>query len=436
MALQVVDIATNKSSSGSFHLRKGWFLVRNRAGKDGDSFDQKAAEESLFSSAPWSSIPKEQLGSTALKTYLGRVLSSKIRSCFPELHADIESTLRQKLVEKQSLGEPRDTRAAKQHYAINIVRKFEEMAGWALERPEALPEAVRRLRWEVSQLNQLFDTFMRARGGTWDFMDAEIDPFAKIAEALNKESTPSGTPKLTSKKVPAGLEKQYPNCSHVKEPEDLMRTIDEQLIKYQAAQLPGIVNPIVYPKMYQMQVEKWETITHRHLLLVTKTVELCYQSILDSVCPSHGDSNTLRKELDKFLEASLDSSYQAAEAHRERACRQETKCTMLQTTAPGFGEQVLGWRQLRFFQAVQAAQTVEIGEGGNLAAFVNYFELAHPSLEKNMIYDVHDILKVYYKVWLPRVCLAKKLLTRYSPDHLGVFYSKHDSLNRRGLHLQ
>ncbi|UPK94571.1 hypothetical protein LCI18_005506 [Fusarium solani-melongenae] len=398
-AEKIVNIATRDSLSDSGHLRKGWFLVRNRADKDGDSFDQKAVEQSLFSTAPWNRVPQDCLGSTALKTYLGNVLSSKIRDCFPKLYEEIESTLSQKLAEKESLGEPRDTHAAKQQYAINTVRKFEQMAGWALERPEELPESVRRLRWEVSELNQGFDKFIRARGGTWDFEDAEVDPFVKIVEALNQESKPS-TPQAAHKKVPASLDRKFPDCSLVQDSDDLMRTIEKQLAKYQAAQLPGIVNPIVYPKMYQMQVEKWEKITHWHLLAVTDSVGYCFKSILDSVCPSNGESNTLRKELEKFLQNALAQSYKEAEAHRERACRHETKCVMLQTTAPGFSQQVLGWRQLRFFQAMQAAREVDTTDIGNHAAFINYFHLTHPSLEKNMVQDVHDILKVYYKITL------------------------------------
>ncbi|KAJ4233144.1 hypothetical protein NW759_001926 [Fusarium solani] len=398
-AKEIVNIATNDSLSDSGHLRKGWFLVRNRAGKDGDSFDLKAAEESLFSTAPWNRAPQNRLGSTALKTYLGHVLSSKIRDCFPELCAEIESTLNQKVAEKQSLGEPRDTHTAKQHYAMNTVSKFKTMADLALDRPEELPEDVTPLLWEVRELDQNFDDFMRARGGKWDFADADVDPYSKIAEALGQ------APKLSSAsqavpKLPASLEKKFPNSSFVQDSEDLMKTIGKQLAKHQAAQLPGIVNPIVYPKMYQMQVEKWDRITHRYLFLVREAIQRCYMSILDSICPSHGESNTLRKELENVLERILTETYEAAEAHREEVCGNETECNQLQTTAPRFGEQVLGWRQLRFFRALQTAKADVADEAQTLVAFVNYFQLAHPSLQKNMVNDVHDVLKVYYEIAL------------------------------------
>ncbi|RSL99064.1 hypothetical protein CDV31_012360 [Fusarium ambrosium] len=393
---EIVDIATNHSLSDHSHLRKGWFLVRNRAGKDGDSFDLKAAEESLFSTAPWNRAPQNRLGSTALKTYLGHVLSSKIRDCFPELCAEIESTLNQKLVEKHGLGEPRDTSFAKRQYAMATVDKFEEIARSALEHPEELPKDVTPLLWEVSELNQNFDDYMRLRGGKWDFADAGVDPYSKIVEALGQESklpsTSQGIPKVS-----ASLDKKFPNCSVVQDSGDLMKAIELQLAEYQAAQLPGIINPVVYPKMYHMQVEKWERITHRHLFLVGQAIQRCYRSILDFICPSYGESNTLRKELENVLERILTESYEVAEAHREEVCGNETNCKRLQTTSPRFGEQVLGWRQLRFFQAMRAAQT---GEVENLAAFVNYFHLAHPSLQKNMAHDVHDVLKVYYEISL------------------------------------
>ncbi|RSL92746.1 hypothetical protein CEP52_013650 [Fusarium oligoseptatum] len=398
-AKEIVDIATTDSLSDSGHLRKGWFLVRNRAGKDGDSFDLKAAEESLFSTAPWNRAPQNRLGSTALKTYLGCVLSSKIRDCFPELCAEIKASLNQKLEEKQSLGEPRDTSFAKRQYASNTVKKFEELARSALEHPEELPEAVTPLLWEVAELNKGLDGFLRAKGGKWDFEDAGVDPFAKIAEALGQKPQHSPASQVASK-VSASLDKRYSECSSVQDSEDLMETIEEQLARHQAAQLPGIVNPIVYRNMYQMQVEKWETITQQHLLLVGETIQRCCASILDIVCPLHGESNTFRTELENVLTRFLNETYDAAQAQREHACRNETNCKRLLTTDPKFGEQVLGWRQLRFFKATRAAQIYDLSDVAHLSAFVNYFQLAHPSLEKNMVHDVHDVLKVYYKIAL------------------------------------
>lgn len=358
----------------------------------------KAAEKSLFSTAPWNRTPQNRRGSTALKTYLGHVLSSKIRDCFPELCSDIESTLNLKLAEKQSLGEPRETSFAKRQYLMATVNKFEELAKSALDRPEDLPGAVTPLLWQVKELDQCLDDFMRAMGGKWDFEDADVDPFAKIAEALGQEPGLSLTPQV-ARKVSASLEKKYTDCSSVQDPEDLMKTIGEQLTRYQAAQLPGIVNPVVYRNMYQMQVEKWETITHEHLLLVGHAVQHCYISILDFIFPSHGEPNILRDELENILRGRLDASYQVAEAQRMEACQSKTKCKLLHTTDPKFGEQVLGWRQLRFFQATRAAQIHDLSDVAHLSTFINYFQLAHPSLEKNMIHDVHDVLKVYYKVW-------------------------------------
>ncbi|RSL60631.1 hypothetical protein CEP54_006698 [Fusarium duplospermum] len=396
---EIVDIATNHSLSESGHLRKGWFLVRNRAGKDGDSFDLKAAEDSLFSTAPWNRAPQNRLGSAALKTYLGHVLSSKIRDCFPELCAEIESTLNEKLVEKQGLGEPRDTSFAKRQYAMATVNQFEEIARSALEHPEELPEAVTPLLWEVKELDQNFGDFMRARGGKWEFADADVDPYSKIAEALDQESKLSSASKVVPK-ISASLDKKFPNCSVVQDSEDLMKAIEAQLTRYQAAQLPGIINPIVYPRMYRMQVEKWEKITQKHLFHVRQAIQSCYMSILDFICPSNGESHTLRKELEDVLERILTESYEAAEAHREAECGNETNCNILQTTAPRFGEQILEWRQLRFIQGMRTAQAADVDEAAQFAALVNYFQLVHPSLQQNMVYDVHDVLKVYYEIAL------------------------------------
>ncbi|KAF4983038.1 hypothetical protein FZEAL_1463 [Fusarium zealandicum] len=397
-AKEVVSIATNDSSHDVGSLRKGWFLVRNRADKDGDSFDLRAAEKSLFDKAPWNIVPQNRLGSAALKAYLGEVLSSRIRACFPELCKGIRSRLDEKRSQRQSLGEPRETHSAKQQYAISAVSQFQKFAGLALDRPEGLPESVRGLRWEVSNLNRDFGQFMRSKGATWDFLDKDLDPYTEIVRSINPNAaTEAPVAARMSTKESASLDEQFPHCSDVQDSGALIKSIEEHLDIYQAAQLPGVINPIVYHKVYQKQVAKWDKITQTHLARVIQAVVDCSVSILDLICPSNGDTNRLRQELENVLQTAYNSSCQEVESRRKHACDQETKCERLETTAPGFGQQIVAWRQLRFFKA--SRKTREVKEGNEeLIEFIKYFDLVHPSLRENMIYDVHDVLKVYYKI--------------------------------------
>uniref|UniRef100_A0A0D2XUE6 GED domain-containing protein n=1 Tax=Fusarium oxysporum (strain Fo5176) TaxID=660025 RepID=A0A0D2XUE6_FUSOF len=385
-------------------LPGGWFLVRNRADKDPDSFDLSAAEKKLFSKSPWNSVSQSRLGSTAAKSYLGTLLSSKIRDCFPTLRSTIQHNLEERQHEKTMLGEPRTSHAARQQFVVATVRKYEEMAQTALDRPGFLDHSM-ELRREVSRLNAEFDKFMRARGGTWEFEDAEVDPRVLLDERLALETQaraedkqlPSRVRNVNKTKLDASLDKAFPGLSQIQDTRNLMGAIQEKLALYQGSLLDGIINPDIYPDMYREQVKKWGHIANIHLARVAQAVNRCTASILNDVCPAESDTSTLSRELTTLLEASWKESMQRTEDLCKSQCEMETKCVRLQSTGPRFGDEIHGWRILRFYEGLTNAW-VDCDPGH--LDLPKCFESVHQSLGKNMVLDVHDVLKVYYKLSL------------------------------------
>ncbi|KAH7177379.1 P-loop containing nucleoside triphosphate hydrolase protein [Fusarium sp. MPI-SDFR-AT-0072] len=398
----IVSIATGNSTHSLGRLPGGWFLVRNRADKDPDSFDLSAAEKKLFSKSPWNSVSQSRLGSTAAKAYLGTLLSSKIRDCFPTLRSTIQHNLEERQHEKTMLGEPRTSHAARQQFVVATVRKYEEMAQTALDRPGFLDHSM-ELRREVSRLNAEFDKFMRARGGTWEFEDAEVDPRVLLDERLALETQaraeekqlPSRVRNVNKTKLDASLDKAFPGLSHIQDTRSLMGTIQDKLALYQGSLLDGIINPDIYPDMYREQVKKWGQIANIHLARVAQAVNRCTASILNDVCPAESDTSTLSRELTALLEASWKESMARTEDLCKSQCEMETKCMRLQSTGPRFGDEIHGWRILRFYEGFTNA-CVDCDPGH--LDLPKCFESVHPSLGKNMVLDVHDVLKVYYKV--------------------------------------
>ncbi|KAF9775009.1 hypothetical protein IL306_006932 [Fusarium sp. DS 682] len=403
-AKRIVSIATGNSTHSLGRLPGGWFLVRNRADKDPEPFDLSAAEKKLFSKSPWNSVSQSRLGSTAAKSYLGNLLSAKIRACFPTLRSTIQNNLDERLDEKTMLGEPRTSHAARQQYVVATVRKYEEMAQMALDRPGFLDHSM-ELRREVSRLNSEFDKFMRARGGTWEFEDTETDPRAMLDErmALDTQARAEGKQLLprirnvTKTKLDGPLDRAFPRLSHVQDTRNLMGAIQEKLSLYQGSLLDGIINPDIYPDMYREQVKKWGLIAEIHLQRVAEAVSQCTYSILNDVCPPESDTATMSRELAALLETSWKESLAQTEKLCKSQCDMETKCQRLQSTGPRFGDEILGWRILRFYEGMtNACLETEVGDF-NLP---KCFESVHPSLGKNMVLDVHDVLKVYYKLSL------------------------------------
>ncbi|QGI80115.1 hypothetical protein CEK25_006844 [Fusarium fujikuroi] len=385
-------------------LTGGWFLVRNRADKDPDSFDLSTAEKKLFSKSPWNSVSQSRLGSTAAKSYLGTLLSSKIRDCFPTLRSTIQHNLEERLYEKAMLGEPRTSHAARQQFVVATVRKYEEMAQTALDRPGFLDHSM-ELRREVSRLNAEFDKFMRARGGTWEFEDIDVDPRVLLDEHLTLETQaraeekylPARVRNVNKTKIDSSLDKAFPGLAHIQDTRNLMGAIQDKLALYQGSLLDGIINPDIYPDMYREQVKKWGHIANIHLARVAQAVSRCTASILNDVCPAESDTSTLSRELTALLEASWKESMQRTEDLCKSQCEMETKCVRLQSTGPRFGDEIHGWRILRFYEGFTSVS--QDCEPGHLD-LPKCFESVHPSLGKNMALDVHDVLKVYYKLSL------------------------------------
>ncbi|RBA08860.1 hypothetical protein FPRO05_07140 [Fusarium proliferatum] len=385
-------------------LTGGWFLVRNRADKDPDSFDLSATEKKLFSKSPWNSVSQSRLGSTAAKSYLGTLLSSKIRDCFPTLRSTIQHNLEERLYEKAMLGEPRTSHAARQQFVVATVRKYEEMAQTALDRPGFLDHSM-ELRREVSRLNAEFDKFMRARGGTWEFEDIDVDPRVLLDEHLTLETQaraeekylPARVRNVNKTKIDSSLDKAFPGLAHIQDTRNLMGAIQDKLALYQGSLLDGIINPDIYPDMYREQVKKWGHIANIHLARVAQAVSRCTASILNDVCPAESETSTLSRELTALLEASWKESMQRTEDLCKSQCEMETKCVRLQSTGPRFGDEIHGWRILRFYEGFTSVS--QDCEPGHLD-LPKCFESVHPSLGKNMALDVHDVLKVYYKLSL------------------------------------
>ncbi|KAF4990385.1 hypothetical protein FGRMN_8520 [Fusarium graminum] len=400
-AKRIVSIATGSSDHSLGRLRNGWFLVRNRADKDPASFDLSAAEKRLFSKAPWNSVSQSRLGSTAAKSYLGTLLSSKIRDCFPTLRNTIQHNLMERLREENMLGKPRLNHAARQQFVVGNVRKYEEKVQKALDRPGFLNPSMEICR-EVSRLNSEFDMFMRIHGGTWEFEDPDVDPRALVEERialqaqanLEGQSLPPHVQRPSEIKLDASLAKAFPGLSKVQDTDSLFQTIDQKLSTYQVSQLDGIINPDIYPDMYQEQVKKWGAIARCHLNRVAAIVSSCTNSILNSVCPSEGETAVMAQELGSLLASSFNESKAKADERCTSQCEMETNCTRLQSTGSRFGDEIACWRRFRFFEAFISSYT---GPDSDLSVCFNSI---HPSLKNNMVIDVHDVLKVYYKISL------------------------------------
>jgi hypothetical protein len=334
--------------------------------------------------------------------------------------------------EKVMLGEPRSSHAARQQFVVGNVRKYEEKAQMALNRPGFLHPSMEICR-EVSRLNSEFDQFMRIHGGTWEFEDVDVDPRVLLEERMALEVQAGNEGKRlpprarcpSKTKVDASLAEAFPGLSKVRDTDNLLQTIDERLSTYQVSQLDGVINPDIFPDMYKEQVKKWGAIARCHLHRVATTVSGCTNFILNSVCPSEGETAVMSQELGSLLSASFNESKTRADERCRSQCEMETNSTRLQSTGSRFGDEILDWRRYRFFEAFTSSY------GGPDCDITLCFNSIHPSLQNNMVIDVHDVLKVYYKVLYPINSLY--LPTNPALDLSRLFYPQHQHARHPGI---
>jgi hypothetical protein len=299
----------------------------------------------------------------------------------------------------------RDTLPAQQQFLTAAVHKFRGQVNLALNRPGYHENDRKELRKTVKDLNQGYDTFMRYFGHCWMFEGSDKDPTEELnglfgvnaglgEDAHRVKRTAKGNLEA------GGLAHLYGNdTANIKGM--LAEEIQAKLPKFQANQLPGVTNPDIYPAMFHEQTKKWSAIAQNHLNKVADSVWICVETILSEVCPPTNDTRILNDGLREILGNMFDGTLNSARQRLREYCEREEKPRLLQTTDPRFADDLEACRQLRFFKAYADFHQIQEGcqdEKIPMKRFQKGFELMHSSTARNMINDVHDILKIYYGV--------------------------------------
>ncbi|KAH7165725.1 P-loop containing nucleoside triphosphate hydrolase protein [Dactylonectria macrodidyma] len=384
-------------------MQDGWFFVRNRNDKDSDHSELEVSEKQLLNTFPWNKVPEERRGCTALKAHLGAILDSKIKSSFPAIRDHIARSLDAKLAEMDLLGEPRESNSARRNYALAVATAYDRRAAMALDRPGISQNPVLELRQEVNRLNKEFDEFMRLKGAKWEFKDYEVDPAERLEELTIKLQPPDEsqvTPQVKPQGKPQGdkdrvFDTAFKSCLETLGSDQLLKEIERQLKAFQSNQLPGNINPAIYPAMHRIQVSKWVAISNIHMDRVSNSVSKCMNAILDDVCPPKKGTVRLHNGLKELLNQCFETAGKTAKELYQVQQKQETECELLSTTGDAFAREAYLWRKVRYWEGCLSGLRPGMG---NALAVTACFDHAHPSNEKNMVNEVNDVLKVYYKV--------------------------------------
>nr|RBQ86018.1 hypothetical protein FVER53263_20823 [Fusarium verticillioides] len=405
-AERAVISAKSDIDNGDSIFMDGMFVVCNKTS------ESRVNEDAFFNCKPWSQVHSGRRGSKKLKDYLGEILTLEIEKAFPRLENDINAGLEERRARLKDLGEPRLNHSQQQEYLNRFVREYSSKCTLALRRPGLLESENMDLRQELNGINTQFDNIMRWVGGLWRFDDEGVDPLTVCFEYgvfIDNKQEQSKTarqilypaPKLEDytealKQIPA-----FEAHEHVEPFAKFVDTVTGKLRRFGASQPPGVVNSDIYPVIYRAQVSKWSSIAQEHLDRVKDAMKSSYEEILRFVCPDSGGTKILHHELKNRLHLMFCETLSKAQQELDKYCEQETQKELLQTTNNEFRTKLEAWRMLRyaraFYHGIGGEEPQDLISGQTLHNMWTSMDLSD---HNRMVYDIHDVIKVYYGISL------------------------------------
>lgn len=384
-------------------LTHGWFVVRNRSTqeiREGVTIEGRHKKEKQFFSTtlPWTELKKDRVGINALKLFLGHLLYDHIRSEFPAVVTDIERLSLETQKELEILGPSRQTPGEQRRFLTRISSAYQNEVEKALSGNysadlEALSPL--KLRMHLRQYADEFSASMAKNG------------HAKVFRTIRDENDPE----------------------FHRPADDLKDSIYDWIRRYylesRGSELPGTVNPVVLQNMFRQQSSPWEKIAAKYLEQIASAVHSYNEQIFAEILPD----DDVREKLRGILSPPEQESYNQAQEQLLKILNDE-RGGILQTVNHYYADTLSSIRQER---VVARLESLGISDG---MAFDmrRVLQGVHLSNEDQAVFDIHDILKAYYKVAMKRFTdnvviqvserfiLGKGgLVKNFSPDLIGDF---------------
>ncbi|KAI0154591.1 dynamin GTPase [Xylariaceae sp. FL1272] len=115
-------------------LRLGWHVVRNlgQAELDQQTESRQAKEDEFFKiQAPWDTLDKDKVGVSSLRRRLQEILAMHIRREFPKVRSDINQKIKHVEEQLKYLGHKRQTREEQIQFLMEIASNFQNTASAA-----------------------------------------------------------------------------------------------------------------------------------------------------------------------------------------------------------------------------------------------------------------------------------------------------------------
>ncbi|MCJ1393301.1 hypothetical protein MMC18_006173 [Xylographa bjoerkii] len=358
-----IKIAQNRTE----RLKHGWYCVRNRSPNEikmGVSIEQRhVLEKEFFRKSPWDQIDQRRTGIPNLTKSLATLLSAHVSREFPEIQKEIGAQHHQCRIELESLGPPRQTTQEQRQFLTKMSmlygREVEDALNGRYYEPGDHPSKLRML---IANQADNYNDEMHENGETLKFKNS-------TEELVRGQSLKR----------------------------DIYQEIQELWRMSRGPELPGLVNPMVLQNLFIYQSSQWQDITEKHLRVVVSLISECNDVLFEKVCPDEHIRCKIRAMVDKEMSDSIT----AARDELTAIIKDERQGPLI-TNNHYLSDNIATARQERW---INSLTKMGFKHGQVHQVPINFDQMkagAHLSNETAAIYEIHDILKAYYKVAIKR----------------------------------
>jgi hypothetical protein len=222
-----------------------------------------------------------------------------------------------------------------------------------------------KLRLHIRNTNEKFARKFARKGHKWTFKDVDDD--------IDKESDRKANNK-----------------------DDIFCWIRDFYRQSKGIELPGTVNPTLLDYVFRQQSEPWQNLTETYL----EEVKGILDSFLDFSFPSIISDREVCVKLAGFLRPRVMEAYAKADEELRNLLRDERE-GILQTVNNYLIDNIAETRHDRVMHRLKRAGFGEsIGPQSISPLYIT--KAIHLSNEEQAVYDIHDIIKSFYKVAMKR----------------------------------
>jgi GTPase SAR1 family protein len=378
-------------------LKHRWHTVRNRdfEERDHSATERDEKEQQFFASGSWSILPRKDVGITALREKLSRVLLEHIAEELPSLMTAIDGAVGATESSLTALGHTRETTKEQRAYLTGHAEKFQMLTNdalrgiysnrfFALATPDE--HAPTRLRTAIQNLNIAFAHVMYRKGHTW---------------SISADESSSGNTMSffgDSNHVTQQYGTWFEDPMLINRAEFLENHIGEYVRQSRPSGLPSLVNPWVIGEVFRQQSHNWCKIAKHHLQQVFSAVKVYIEEALGSLV----DPETRGLLMLKQIQPELDRRWRNVEAKLEELLVPYTEQDPI-TYDPGFLRELEEMRATRYRTKMETqSESVQkpfiFGQNNMNTTSNSSQRLLTESLDDFTNSEILDLMQTYYKV--------------------------------------